>query len=75
MTSASYIFSRHTLIIVQSLSAVYSYSFEKWEIEIDTGPFIFDAIQFYPEIVDIPVKQIWNQNSVWMQDAIEFWCI
>ena len=53
----------------------YTYSYEKWEIEIDTGPFIFDAIQFYPEIVDIPVKQIWNQNSVWMQDAIEFWCI
>ena len=35
----------------------YTYSYEKWEIEIDTGPFIFDAIQFYPEIVDIPVKK------------------
>jgi hypothetical protein len=59
MTSASYIFSRHTpLKIVQSLSAVYSYSFEKWEIEIDTGPFIFDAIQFYLEIVDIPVTNM-----------------
>jgi hypothetical protein len=58
MTSASYIFSRHTLQIVQSLSAVYSDSFEKWEIEIDTGPFIFDAIQFYLEIVDIPVTNM-----------------
>jgi hypothetical protein len=61
VTSASYIFfflsvPPHSSNSSKSISSIWLWLSEMGDIRIDTGRHFVDAIQFYPEIVDIPVK-------------------